>query len=377
MVRQTKSKKPDATDLLDFLTNLLFRHPILPTWAPTPIYSNSAWRLITMALENITGKPFSELFDETFVKALGLTGTYQFTPEDDSKSIVPGNASASWYSADLRGYDPAGGYLSTINDLRKVGQAILNSTNLPASDTRRWMKPATFTSDAGMAVGAPWEIFKAPINRTSWMYTKSGDLGYYSNNLILLPEYDIGISVLTAGAEAGATSRTLSDIITTAFVPAFEQMAKEDAVPAYAGVYVDEKTNSSMKLDVKEAEPGLTVTEWTFGGIDVFTLLPQVLRTPYTVHVHMYPTGLKSLDGKQVSWRALFESERPKGTGLFSSFCSSWFSAEGLVYGGQSMGEFVFNMGEEGAEGVDFRMLNIGLEKTAGTLMKKGVSNKS
>lgn len=330
-----------------------------------------------MALENITGKKFSDLFEETFVKALDLTGTYQFSPKDNTKSIVPVNESISWYSADLKGFDPAGGYFSSINDLRKVGTAILNSTKLPASDTRRWMKPVTFTSDADMAVGAPWEIFKAPINRTSWMYTKSGDLGLYSNNLILLPEFDIGISVLTAGLEAPATSRILSDIISTSFLPAFEQAAKENAAPTYAGVYVDEKTNSSMKLDVLEDEPGLTVTEWTFGGIDVFPLLPQLLRSPYAAHIHMYPTGLKSEDGKQVSWRAIFETERPKGAGLFSSFCSTWFSAEGLVYGGQSMGEFIFMMGDDGAKELDFRMLNIPLEKTSGTLSKKGIAKAS
>lgn len=327
-----------------------------------------------MALEGITGESFETLFKEKFVKALDLTSTYHDSPPDDSKSIVPVNASISWYSADIKGFGPAGGHFSTINDLRKVGRSILNSTLVSATNTRRWMKPATFTSDADMAVGAPWEIFKAPINRTMWMYTKSGDLGLYSNNLILLPEYDIGISILTAGIEAPATSRILSDIVTTSFVPAFEQAAKEEAVGTHVGVYTDEKTNSSMRLDVLEDEPGLKITEWTFGGVDVFSLLSQAMRSSFAVDVHMYPTGLKSVDGKQVSWRAIFESQRPKPAGLFSSFCSSWFSAEGVVYGGQSMGEFIFKMGDAGAEEVEFRMLDIALPKTSGTLSKKQVS---
>jgi CubicO group peptidase (beta-lactamase class C family) len=226
-----------------------------------------------MALERITGKTFGDLFDDTFVNGLELTGTYRSTPPDDSKAIIPVNSSISWYSADLRGFGPAGGHFSTINDMRKIGKAIMNSTQLSAASTRKWMKPAAFTSDAEMLVGAPWEIFKAPINRTSWIYTKSGDLGLYSNNMIILPEYDIGISIMTAGLEAPATSRILSDIVATSFVPAFEQGAKEEAVPAYAGVYTDEKTNSSMKLDILEDEPGLKVTEWSFGGVDVFPLL--------------------------------------------------------------------------------------------------------
>jgi hypothetical protein len=327
-----------------------------------------------MVLEKITGKTFGDLFDDTFVKELGLTGTYRSSPPDESKAIVPINSSSSWYSADLRAFEPAGGHFSTINDMTKVGKAILNATQLSASQIRRWMKPTVFTSDANMMVGAPWELFKSPINRTSWMYTKSGDLGKYSNNMIILPEYDIGITVLTAGEAAGATSRILSDIITTSFVPAFEQAAREEAVPTYAGIYTDEKTNSSMKLDVLEEEPGLTVSEWSFGGIDVFPLLSKALRTTNAVHIHMYPTGLRSQEGKQISWRAIFETERPKPAGLFSSFCSSWFSAEGVVYGGQSMGEFIFEIDGGQAKQLDFRMLNIPMEKTSGTLSKKGFS---
>lgn len=361
----------------DFLQNILFRHPILPTFA-SPIYSNAAWRFVTMALEKITEQSFSTLFDETLVKKLDLAGTYETTPPDESKAIVPVNSSASWFSADLHGFGAAGGHFSTINDLQKVGRSILNSTLLPASRTRQWMKPSSFTADPGMAVGAPWEIFKAPMNRTSWMYTKSGDLGMYSNNMILLPEFDIGITILTAGPSgsiAGATSRILSDIVTTSFMPAFERGAKEEAATVYAGVYADAETNSTITLDILEDEPGLKVSEWSFGGVDVFPLLSQAMRTPYPVNIQMYPTGLDSPDGKGVAWRAILEVQRPKGAGLFSSFCSTWFSAEGVVYGGQSIGEFIFKLNGTAAGELDFRMLDIPMAKTSGTLTKKKVSD--
>lgn len=199
----------------------------------------------------------------------------------------------------------------------------------------------------------------------------------YSNNMILLPEFDIGISILTAGPSgsiAGATSRTLSDIVTTAFMPAFEQGAKEEAASVYAGVYTDAETNSTITLDVLEDEPGLKVSEWSFGGIDVFPLLSQAMRSPYPVNIQMYPTGLNSPDGKQVAWRAILEVQRPKGSGLFSSFCSTWFSAEGVVYGGQSIGEFIFKVNDSTAEELDFRMLDMPLAKTSGTLSKKKVA---
>jgi hypothetical protein len=324
-----------------------------------------------MALENITEKAYSDLYKDTFVDALGLTGTYDQTPSSNEKSFIPVNASASWYETDLHAYGPGGGHFSTINDLRKIGSAILNSTLLPAAHTRRWMKPSSFTSDEAVIVGAPWEIYRAPINRTMWMYTKSGDLGLYSANTILLPEYGVGMSVIAAGTSASATSRILSDILTTAFVPAIEQAAKEEAVPAYAGVYEDD-TNSSITLNVREDEPGLVLSSWTMAGMDVFELLSQAFETTSPIAVNMYPRGLK--DGKIEAWQALFVAQSPKPAGVFSGTCTTWFGAESLIYGGKSLGEFTFEVGDAGAEALTFRMFDLALPKVAGSLRKKQIS---
>lgn len=69
---------------------------------------------------------------------------------------------------------------STITDLRTVGRSILSSTLLTAAQTRRWLKPLTFTSDTNVSVGAPWEIVRAPgLTHSSYLYTKSGDIGLY------------------------------------------------------------------------------------------------------------------------------------------------------------------------------------------------------
>jgi hypothetical protein len=325
-----------------------------------------------MVLENITEKAYSDLYKETFVDPLGLTGTYDRTPESDEKSFIPVNASISWYDTDLHAYGPGGGHFSTINDLRKIGSAILNSTLMPAAHTRRWMKPASFTSDERVVVGAPWEIFRAPINRTMWMYTKSGDLGMYSANTILFPEYGVGMSVIAAGFKASATSRIVSDIMTTAFVPSIEQAAKEEAVPAYAGVYGDD-TNSSITLDVREDEPGLVLSSWTMAGVNVFDLISEAFETTSPIAVNVYPRGLK--DGKVEAWQALFVAQSPKLAGVFSGTCTTWFGAESLIYGGKSLGEFTFEVDDDGAESLTFRMLDMTLPKVSGSLRKKKVSS--
>lgn len=54
---------------------------------------------------------------------------------------------------------------------------------------------------------APWEIYRLPIpsntiintSRLVDTYSKSGDVGQYSTYFGLVPDYNIGITVLTAG----------------------------------------------------------------------------------------------------------------------------------------------------------------------------------
>jgi hypothetical protein len=219
-------------------------------------------------------------------------------------------------------------------------------------------------------------MYRAPMDRHSWMYTKSGDLGTYSGHMILLKEWDVGITIMAAGFNASKTSRILADMATAIFVPALELAAKENAAAAFAGTYSDEKTNSTIKLAVLADEPGLVVTEWSMAGIEVLPMLAQLQNAPSMV-AHLYPTGLESKDGKLSGWRAIFEvSPQPVSASLFGSSCMSWFGADRIVYGGTGAGEFVFQLEEAGgnANGLEFRMFNLNLPRVADSLLMKLVS---
>lgn len=61
-----------------------------------PAYSNIAFAVILMALENTTGKNYTELVDEHFAKPLGLENTFP-SPGDDIKAVIPPGDS-SWGS---------------------------------------------------------------------------------------------------------------------------------------------------------------------------------------------------------------------------------------------------------------------------------------
>lgn len=52
------------------------------------VYSNVAFTLLSYALQNATGKSYSELLDEYFVTPLKLNNTGE-SPGDNEKAVIP------------------------------------------------------------------------------------------------------------------------------------------------------------------------------------------------------------------------------------------------------------------------------------------------
>lgn len=240
------------------------------------------------------------------------------------------------------------------------------------------MKPHAFTSDPTVAVGAPWEILRTPgLNRTSYMYTKSGNLGTYAAEVAYLPDHDVGFTVLAAGRKSSDNVRIISDILAAEFVPALEAAAKEEAKRMYAGTYTSPgAVNSSMMVEV-DSGPGLAITRWVQNGTDAFPLIGTILgATPAQlkqlaqaggkVSARLYPTGLKSRDGTLMGWRAVYELlPRPGDPGAFGVDCYSWAMMEPVIYGAVGVDEFLFSLspGGQGAVSVEPRVLRTKLER--------------
>ncbi|KAF7595236.1 hypothetical protein BBP40_006736 [Aspergillus hancockii] len=88
-----------------------------------------------------------------------------------------------------------GGLYSSPNYMTTVAWAILNSTLLRPSLTRR-------------------------CNRLIDIYTKSGDLGMYSTMIALSPDHGIGYTILAAGESTTATVALIADLTAKFIIPA-------------------------------------------------------------------------------------------------------------------------------------------------------------
>ncbi|KAK2801506.1 hypothetical protein FQN50_007722 [Emmonsiellopsis sp. PD_5] len=350
-------------------------------------YSDIAYSILGYALEDLTGLTFEEVLKTTILGPLGLddTGT---TPPSVERGILPLNSGA-WFELDLEYINPTAGLFSTPNNLDTFLRALLNHALLSQTQTNEWLKPASFTSQLDESVGAPWEIFRPtafttpprPIDH----YTKSGDLpGFSSSYIVLVPEYNLGVSLISAGADASAIVALLLDNVQGTLIPLLEDLAREQATEIYAGDYQSNKAdNASATISlVVDDGPGLKVSKWTnrdknmlrsfYEGIFGRSKSDDGIKE---VDARFYPLGVDD------RWRIVFtepeggdEGGQGKGKGnngeiynaLRGRACLSWMKVDNFRYGKIAVDEVVFRMGGESGrvvEGVDIPGLRAELDR--------------
>ncbi|KAK2784471.1 hypothetical protein FQN53_008460 [Emmonsiellopsis sp. PD_33] len=362
----------DLFALKEFFSGLLKAHPTAAT-STTPIYSNAAFQILGYVVEKISGKSYESVLSEDLIKPLKLSDT-SFSKPDDKVGVIPGDPLTSFWAIDAGDETPAGGLYSSPKDMTTVGRAILNNAILSPAQTRSWLKPTSHTSDSKYSVGAPWEIYSIfdGLRRVE-LYTKSGDLGAYSSMTGLLPDHNVGFTILAAGSGTTAAVAGIADIISTTIVPALELAAKEQAARRFSGTYAaaDKKVNSTIVIDT-DAGPGLKVKKWVSESVDMLGMLAEMLKSEEVPDVRLYPTGLSS-DGEKdgcskQSFRAIMQSlsSGPKGGlgGPFTTSCTNWLTVNSKAYGNVGLDEFSFDIGENGeVVGISPRVLKITLKK--------------
>jgi CubicO group peptidase (beta-lactamase class C family) len=309
----------------------------------TPAYSNVAFATLGLVLESMTGASFADNLRKLLDDPLNLNGTSATAPSDASRVIFSSGSIFDWNTTMDGAGIGMGAMFSSVNDLASISRAMLSSSLLPTNTTRAWMKPTSHTSSLTGAVGRPWEIFRATLgpaenNRVVDLYTKGGNGFGYGSNLVLIPDFDVGFSVLLSG-ELGGVPVTISAIIVDQLLPALEEAARMEADAAFAGTYsAPDGLNSSLKLSTATGVPGLTIEQWISNGSEI---LPNI----YGSHeAQLYPTNIMS-NGTKSSWRSSYVPM--DDLGAFSA-CGSWFTPDRPSYGVYSVDKFEFHVDESG-----------------------------
>ncbi|KAL9577525.1 MAG: hypothetical protein Q9212_006306, partial [Teloschistes hypoglaucus] len=260
------------------------RPPVFLPWT-SPVYTDFGFMLLGLAIANITNKSIHEVYRESILHPLNMTLTASLPPPDNStlkQYVVPGDYSNGLLILPpiLELTIPSGGFFSATNDLAKFGTALLNSTLLSSSQTRKWMKQISHTANLQYAVGRPWEIYRyihPSSGQITDIYTKSGASGAYGGFIVLIPDYDAGFSILGTSSLPQGTAITalLTDIITDTMMPAFLAQAEEEAERNYAGIYTStsKDLNTTLVLSLNRTSPdakaGFVITDFISNGTDI------------------------------------------------------------------------------------------------------------
>lgn len=320
----------------------------------SPSYTDFGYILLGIAIANATGRSIEELYRESIFGPLGMSSSSSL-PSNQSKLehlVIPGDISNAALTT-LPVFRSSGGVLSTINDLAKLGTAILNSTLLPPDQTRKWMKQISHTASLECSIGRPWEIYRYTHQGSGTVtdiYTKSGDSGAYTAFLALIPDFDAGFNVLTAGTSKDRTTMAslLADLVTDTMLPALMAQAETEAELRFAGTYISTTPGLNTTLTVglnqtEGAKPGLVITSFISNGTEV--LLAQTIGAS---PLRLLPSIPESVTG-EIAFR-VSEYRKPVG-GLFSrqlTVNSDWVYGDLETYGGLSRELFVFELDGEG-----------------------------
>ncbi|KAJ4344800.1 uncharacterized protein N0V89_012544 [Didymosphaeria variabile] len=356
----------------EFLTTLLkTRSTYLPN--TTPGYSNSAFVLIGYIIETITNTSFASALETHLLQPLGLRRTFASIPEDSSIGAIIKNATVSGWDIDLSEATAEGGIFASASDVSALGRSILSSKLLSPNTTRAWLKPTSFTSSTIGFVGRPWEIYRSVINekqnRVVDIYTKGGNIGVYASTVALIPDFDVGFTILIA-SETGAYPYTLSGVLTDALLPAVEEAARLQTDKAYAGTYRAASINSSVTISSEKGKPGLTLDSWVSNGTDVFGIFgsPEDFRIyPSNVGYQQSQGNYSVMDGERVSWKAVSGVDLGyEDHGAFSA-CPTWLQIDRPSWGLYGIDDWVFVLGEDGrVKQVEIAALKIVLERVEG-----------
>ncbi|KAL3954951.1 hypothetical protein ACCO45_010514 [Purpureocillium lilacinum] len=310
-------------------------------------YSDQAYMLLGWAMENITGKPFEQIIRDSITGPLGLSATGFQVPEL-SRGIIPVGIGASFFDLSIGNFNYTAGLFSTPRNLTAYTRAILNNTLLTPAQTRTWLKPSSFAGSYAMHVGAPWEIFRlahlTPDGRPIDVYTKSGSMPGWASYVFLVPEYNIGGTIMVAAVDANSPSLSLLDVVTEAVVREADALARNQAEQIYAGRYSG--SNSSNLELVVDKGPGLRIKSWTRGGKSILAVLAdQKGVEDAELDARIYPIGE---DGR---WRMVLEKlgKRVATPSRLSEACANWFNYDTWRYAGRPVDEFDFEVTDQGS----------------------------
>lgn len=172
-------------------------------------------------------------------------------------------------------------------------------------------------------------------------------MGAYTTFFGLVPDYNMGITVLAAGDNKFSQMQVIRNIVAATFYNAAEEAAKQQAREAFTGTFKASELNSSIKFAVDDG-PGVVITDWISNGTDF-------LASPYLYpgnDFRLYPSGL-SIVQDDLTWHKYHMSHLPNGGEpkrdlIWDENNARWIWGDFALYGNLGTQAFLIGIDSDG-----------------------------
>lgn len=164
-------------------------------------YSSYGWNLVSAAIEGATGQSFLTLMQDSVFMPLQMYHTAadytnrlvprrsRFYVKDDNGQIIPApfvDNSYKW---------AGGGFLSTVEDMVRFGQAHLDGTLVDDTIVQEWIRPQQTAGGKSTNYGIGWQSGEDEAGH-AWFGHSGGSVGGITQ-LIIYPQQKIVVAMLT------------------------------------------------------------------------------------------------------------------------------------------------------------------------------------
>ena len=281
-------------------------------------YSSYSWVLLSAVMEKTANKPFFEIMEQTW-SDLGMQNTTFDYPnseiENKSKFYIHDKKENRIIAPeDNRSYMYAGGgYLSTAENLVKMGSEIVNPNYLEKSTIKELTQSYELKDGTKTLYGLGWETGQSRLG-TKIIY-HSGNMSTARSHLIIYPEKEIVFAYIANSGDQVFFNDREAQNIAELFVEALEEPSEVENKSIFIGkwdIVTSSLRNKKSKgtLDLKNKN-GIICGELSFTRSRKKKTFPVVLAQTDGTDAHLIAVSPMFID-----FYLSFENNSFKGTWL-------------------------------------------------------------
>ncbi|WP_167958874.1 serine hydrolase domain-containing protein [Anaerosporobacter faecicola] len=212
---------PDSTNT-DHILEYLSTQRLKADPGSFSVYSNDGFTLAELLIERVSKSTFTDYIYEHISKPIGLTNTKTpqsgFSRQQMAKTYYDVDA----LPADYSNFIGAGGLYSTAEDLCHFLDIFMTKNDVLSEESVTAMEQPEYLrglwgndGDNVLNYGLGWDSIKLyPFNKYGIQaLSKGGDTYTYHGNVVMIPEYDLGVAVLSSSGSSSLDQLMCNSIL--------------------------------------------------------------------------------------------------------------------------------------------------------------------